>query len=204
MTNQQQGSLAALNTRVRQDLAFLNYPAANWSKPVETQDGADVSDVVIIGGGMCGLVAWLALTRAGLANLRIVDRAPQGQEGPWVTYARMETLRSPKNLLGPALGMASLTFRAWYTAIRGEEAWEALYRIPRPMWMDYLKWYREVLNVPVENDTHVTRVIPREDGLLELEIAGGTRPSIITRKLVLATGRDGLGEPTIPDFIKGL
>lgn len=204
MTNQQQGSLAALNTRVRQDLAFLNYPAANWSKPVETQDGADVSDVVIIGGGMCGLVAWLALTRAGLANLRIVDRAPQGQEGPWVTYARMETLRSPKNLLGPALGMASLTFRAWYTAIHGEEAWEALYRIPRPMWMDYLKWYREVLNVPVENDTHVTRVIPREDGLLELEIAGGTRPSIITRKLVLATGRDGLGEPTIPDFIKGL
>lgn len=204
MTNQQQGSLAALNARVKQDLAFLNYPAANWSKPVASVGGHPVSDAVIIGGGMCGLVAWLALTRAGIANLRIVDQAPQGSEGPWVTYARMETLRSPKNLLGPALGVASLTFRAWYTANHGEEAWEALYRIPRPMWMDYLKWYREVLDVPVENETHVTRVIPREDGLLELEIGGGNRPSILTRKLVLATGRDGLGEPTIPDFIKGL
>ena len=204
MTTQQQESLAALNARVKQDLAFLNYPAANWSKPMTTLEGSQVSDAVIIGGGMCGLVAWLALTRAGIANLRIVDRAPKGSEGPWVTYARMETLRSPKNLLGPALGIASLTFRAWYTATHGEEAWEALYRIPRPMWMEYLKWYREVLGVPVENETHVTRVIPREDGLLELEIAGGNRPSILTRKLVLATGRDGLGEPTIPDFMKSL
>ncbi|GAK71917.1 putative oxidoreductase [Agrobacterium rubi TR3 = NBRC 13261] len=204
MTDQQQGALAALNARVKQDLAFLNYPAANWSKPLTSTEGSQVSDTVIIGGGMCGLVAWLALTRAGIANLRIVDRAPKGSEGPWVTYARMETLRSPKNLLGPALGIASLTFRAWYTATHGEEAWEALYRIPRPMWMEYLKWYREVLGVPVENDTHVTRVIPREDGLLELEISGGNAPSIITRKLVLATGRDGLGEPTVPDFIKGL
>lgn len=70
------------------------------------------------------------------------------------------------------------------------------------MWMDYLKWYREVLSIPVENDTHVTRVRPREDGLLELEIAGGSKPSIVTRKLVLATGREGLGEPVVPDFVR--
>ena len=31
-----------------------------------------------------------------------------------MTYARMETLRSPKQLVGPAYGMASLTFRAWH------------------------------------------------------------------------------------------
>lgn len=204
MTSEQKARLEELNARVRQDLAYLNYPAANWSRPVKTEDGAAVSDVVIIGGGMCGLVAWLSLTRGGIANLRIVDRAPKGTEGPWVTYARMETLRSPKNLLGPAFGMASLTFRAWYTALFGEAAWETLFRIPRPMWQDYLRWYRDVLSIPVENDTHVTRVIPRADGLLELEIAGGTQPSLITRKLVMATGRDGLGEPTIPDFVKGL
>lgn len=200
----EQQRLVALNARVRQDLSYLNYPAANWSKPVSTSDGQLVSDVVIIGGGMCGLVAWHALTRAGIANIRIVDRAAKGEEGPWVTYARMETLRSPKNLLGPALGMASLTFRAWYTARFGEEAWEELFRIPRPMWMEYLSWYRQVMEIPVENNIHVTRVIPRPDGLLELEIDGGKADPIITRKLVMATGRDGLGEPTIPDFVKGM
>lgn len=201
MTRAEDPRLAELNARVKQDLDYLNYPPANWSKPIETSAGEAVSDVVIIGGGMCGLVAWFALTRAGIRNLRIVDRASKGAEGPWVTYARMETLRSPKNLLGPALGMASLTFRAWYTALYGVPAWEALYRIPRPMWMDYLNWYRDVLSVPVENGIDVTRVIPRDDGLLELQIAGGSHPSIITRKLVMATGRDGLGEPAIPDFV---
>ncbi len=202
--SQKQQRLAALNARLRQDLSYLNYPPANWSKPVTTAAGDAVSDVVVIGGGMCGLVAWHALTRAGIANLRIVDRAPKGFEGPWVTYARMETLRSPKILLGPALGVASLSFRAWFTALYGEAEWEGLFRIPRPMWMDYLRWYREVMDIPVENDTHVTRVVPRADGLLELEIAGGAKPSIITRKLVMATGRDGLGEPTIPDFVKSI
>lgn len=195
-------ALTALNARVHEDLSILNYPPANWSMPVTTQDGQAVSDVVVIGAGMCGLVAWHALTRAGIANLRIVDRAPKGAEGPWVTYARMETLRSPKNLLGPALGVPSLSFRAWYTATHGQAEWEVLFRIPRPVWMEYLNWYRQVMNVPVENNIHVTRVVPRPDGLLELEIAGGA--PIITRKLVMATGRDGLGEPTIPDFVKGM
>lgn len=204
MTTAQQDRLEQLNARVRQDLDYLNYPAANWSKPVETADGHKVSDVVVIGGGMCGLVAWFALTRAGIRNLRIIDKAPAGQEGPWLNYARMETLRSPKILLGPAYGMASLTFRAWFTALYGEAEWEALYRILRPMWMDYLNWYRDVLSIPVENDTDVTRVIPREDGLLELEIANGSKPSIVTRKLVMATGRDGMGEPTIPGFVSNL
>ncbi|PLU63150.1 hypothetical protein BMJ24_03050, partial [Sinorhizobium medicae] len=75
MANERNVRLAELNARVKQDLDYLNYPAANWSKPVTMADGQPVSDVVIIGGGMCGMVAWLALTRAGIANLRIVDRA---------------------------------------------------------------------------------------------------------------------------------
>lgn len=204
MTYERQEKLAVLNARVRQDLEYLNYPAANWSKPLTTPEGQAVSDVVIIGAGMCGLVAWHSLTRAGIANIRIVDRAKKGKEGPWVTYARMETLRSPKTLLGPALGMASMTFRAWYTAQFGEQSWNDLFRIPRPMWMDYLNWYREVMEIPVENDIHITGVKPRSDGLLELEVSGGAQPSIITRKLVMATGRDGLGEPTIPDFVKDM
>lgn len=200
---QQEHRLAELNARVKQDLSYLNYPPIDWSKPVVASSDEPVTDVVIIGGGMCGLVAWHALTRAGIGNVRIVDRAPKGFEGPWLTYARMETLRSPKNLLGPALGIASLSFRAWYTALYGEADWEELFRIPRPMWMEYLKWYRTVMEIPVENETNVLRIVPRADGLLELEIDGG-KASILTRKVVMATGRDGLGEPKIPDFVKNL
>ena len=128
-------------------------------------------DVVVIGGGMCGLVASFALHNAGIRNIRIFDRGPRGFEGPWVTYARMETLRSPKQLTGPAYGMASLTFRAWFTAQFGEAAWEALDKIPRPMWMDYLRWYRQVLDLPVENEVEVLRIVPEGD-LLRLDLAG--------------------------------
>ncbi len=197
--------LTELEGRVRQDLAYLCYPPANWIPPTRHPAVERVHDVVVVGGGMCGLVASFALIGAGIGNLRIFDRSPQGCEGPWVTYARMETLRSPKHLLGPAYGMASLTFRAWYVAQFGDAAWETLDKIPRPMWMDYLRWYRQVLNLPVENEVEITRIVPRE-GLLEIQLAGaGARETfVLTRKVVLATGRDGTGHPTIPSFVADL
>src|SRR3546814_6112502 len=102
-------------------------------------------------------VAAAALRRRGLTRIRIVDRSPEGREGPWVTYARMRTLRSPKHLAGPALGIPSLTFRAWFEAQWGEAGWEALDRIPRTPWMDYLGWYRKVLALPVENGLEIGR-----------------------------------------------
>ena len=193
---------AALDARVRQDLAFLNHPPPNWIPPTASPDGRPVTDVVVIGGGMCGLVAAFALLRGGMRHLRILDRNASGREGPWVTYARMETLRSPKQLLGPAYGMASLTFRAWFTARFGEAAWEELFRIPRAMWMDYLNWYREVLELPVENGVEVRQIRPRDDGLLDLDLAEGA--PLLARKAVLAIGREGLGHPTIPAFVHAL
>lgn len=199
-----EAGLAALEARVRQDLDFLCRPAANWVPPRQL-NGERVHDVVIIGAGMCGLIAWLALQSGGMRNVRIVDRNCAGQEGPWVTYARMETLRSPKQLTGPAFGMASLTFRAWFTAQFGEAAWEALDKIPRPMWMDYLRWYRKVLEIPVENEVEVESILP--DGeFLRLSLSGGgaTEKSILARKVIMATGRDGTGIPSIPAFVDGL
>ena len=96
------------------------------------------------------------------------DEAPAGLEGPWATTARMETLRSPKQLAGPALGIPSLTFRAWFEAQFGRDAWDALDKIPRLQWMDYLRWYRDVLALPVRNGHRVTDLLPRGDGLVEL------------------------------------
>lgn len=65
------GSPDDLDARVRQDLSFLNYPPANWVPPHAPVGGVEVADVTIIGGGMCGLVAWFALRRAGVANIQI-------------------------------------------------------------------------------------------------------------------------------------
>ena len=143
-------SLPILEAELRQQLDDLTLPAAPWVEP-RTVDGQAVLDVLIVGAGMCGLSASAALRFLGIDRQRIVDRAPQGQEGPWVTYARMETLRSPKSLTGPALDIPALTFRAWHRARFGEAAWAAVDKIPRTMWMDYLRWYRHALDIPVEN-----------------------------------------------------
>ena len=109
-----------------------------------------VADVALIGGGMSGLAIAAALQHRGV-QVDVYDEAPEGLEGPWATTARMETLRSPKQLAGPALGIPSLTFRAWFEAQWGAPAWEALDKIPRLQWMDYLRWYRRVLGLQVHN-----------------------------------------------------
>lgn len=194
--------LAELEKRLARDLSDLCYPPENWVLPLQ-HDGQPVNDAVIVGGGMCGLVAWFSLRRAGIHNIRILDRNPEGREGPWVNYARMETLRSPKQLTGPAAGQPSLTFRAWYRARFGEESWAAMDKIPRPMWMDYLRWYRRVLDIPVENSVSLDRVTPEGD-LLRLHVSGAETGSFLTRKLVMATGRDGTGAPAIPAFVDGV
>ena len=135
----------------------------------------------------------------------VYDEAPAGLEGPWATTARMETLRSPKQLAGPALGIASLTFRAWFEAQFGSAAWEVLDKIPRLQWMDYLRWYRRVLGLVVHNEHRVTDLLPRPDGVVELHVRHqGQERRVLARRVVLATGRAGLGGPLVPDFVRGL
>jgi cation diffusion facilitator CzcD-associated flavoprotein CzcO len=153
-----------------------------------------VADVAIIGGGMCGLAAAAALRLMGVERLRVLDRAPEGREGPWLGYARMETLRSPKTLAGPALGLPALTFRAWFEAQHGADAWEGLGKIPTGMWMDYLRWYRRVSGLDVRSRVGVARIVP-EGALFRLALGDGG--VAYARHVVLATGRDGLGGPRI-------
>lgn len=197
-------ALARLERDLARDLEYLCRPAANWVIPRQA-GGEKVHDIIIIGGGMCGMVAWFALQCEGMLETRILDRNPAGLEGPWLNYARMETLRSPKQLVGPAYGMSSLTFRAWFTVQFGDQAWEQLDKIPRPMWMEYLRWYRKALSVPIENDVNVDGIVAEGDLLrLHLSGSGATAASVLTRKVVMATGRDGTGHPSIPGFVQGL
>lgn len=194
--------LAALEARLAQDLDFLELPAKPWV-PEYLHDGEPVRDVVVIGAGMCGLAATAKLVLTGITNVVAYDAAPVGLEGPWVTFARMQTLRSPKTLHGPALGLPQLTFRAWFTAQWGGEAWQSLGKIPKDQWMDYLVWYRKVLGLPVRNNVRVTGVAPVGD-LIAVDIEGAERGRVLTRRLVLATGRSGLGGFAVPDFLTGI
>jgi cation diffusion facilitator CzcD-associated flavoprotein CzcO len=193
--------LNALEARLRQDLAWLELPAKPWV-PSRTHRGEPVTDVAIIGGGMCGLVAAAALRLLGIARIRVLDRAPAGQEGPWLTYARMETLRSPKTLAGPALDLPALTFRAWFEAQHGADAFAELGKIPRGMWMDYLVWYRRAMGIRVENGVTVRLIRPEGEDLLALETEGAG--IVFCRRVVLATGRDGLGAAFLPEVALAL
>ena len=195
--------LAALEQQLKRDLQLLCWPAAAWM-PQRQHAGQDVLDVAIIGAGQAGLVAAAALQQLGV-GATVFDRAPRGSEGPWATTARMETLRSPKQLLGPALGVPALTFRAWFEAQFGAEAWEQLDKIPRLQWMDYLNWYRRVMAIDVRNDTQVLGIYPQSDGVVRLVLrnSAGQR-DVLARRVVLATGRDGLGGAAVPDFVQGL
>jgi len=190
-------TLTDLEARVRADLACLDYPAKPWLPP-QSLDGRPVLDVLIIGAGQGGLATAFGLLREKITNILVVDQAPRGGEGVWTTFARMITLRTPKHVSGPDLGIGSLTPRAWYEAKFGAAAWEALGKIPREVWQDYLDWYRAVLNLPVRNETGIIDIAP--DGpFLAATTEGGE--VLLARRIVLATGIAGSGAWLIPDFI---
>lgn len=200
--------LAGLEQRLREDLERQCLPADDWL----ARPAADpVLDVAIVGGGMAGLAAAAALRLLGVRRVQVFDRSPRGEEGPWVTHARMQTLRSPKHLVGPALGQPSLTFRAWYEAQFGRAGWDALDRIPRTQWQDYLNWFRAVLDLPVANRVAVAHITGETlaDGhvgvAFEVQAEGEPAPRrMLARHLVLATGMDGLGGPAVPALVNSL
>lgn len=190
--------LRALEARLAASFEWLQDPAADWVLPMAAPGGGEALDVAILGAGMAGLAVGLALKRQGVRRLALFDAAAEGLEGPWATYARMPTLRSPKQLAGPALGLPDLTFRAWYDAQHGAAGWEALGKIPTATWMAYLRWYRRVAGLDLRNSRGVERIEP-DGALFRLRLGdGGTA---FARHVVLATGRDGLGGPRLlPGF----
>src|SRR3954467_2145438 len=179
-------TLPELERLARHELAQLRYPAPNWVLPHNAADGRAMLDVLIIGGGMCGQTAAFALLREGVTNLRCLDRAPRGAEGPWTTFARMDILRSPKHLTGPDLGIAALTYRAYHEAKFGVDHWERLHKIDRLEWARYLQWVRDTVRIPVENDALV-RDIQLVAGGVRVATADG---AVHARKVVLAMGRE--------------
>ena len=193
-------TLLELEQDLRHELHLLNYPPANWLIDDPEIDCA----VAIVGAGMAGLTAAFELIKMGVSNLMLFDSQLEGHEGPWSSYARMRTLRSGKSISGPALRTPLLTFQAWYTAQFGFQAWESLYKIPTPLWMEYLTWFKNILELPVNNGcTFLSLNTDKEYISLKLDCQGEIK-EVKTKKVILATGREGFGGAVIPTFIKEL
>lgn len=197
--------LSALAERARTELALMAYPARGWVKPLDTQL-APVYDVLIVGAGQSGLAAGLALKRDGVTNILLVDQSEPGLEGPWETYARMQTLRTPKYSVGMEGGIPALSARAWFEARYGAEEWLKIERVPRTDWMDYLRWFRAVADLPIRNRVKVGALEPVGEQLIAVPLISAHGPApgnetVFARQVVLATGYDGSGAWRVPPHI---
>lgn len=193
-------ALDRLAARVRDDLARIAHPRLPWLEPRTGPDGAPALDVLVVGAGQSGLATAVGLLRAQVTNILVVDRARRDEEGPWLSYARMHTLRSPKDYTGPDLDLPSLGYQSWHEARYGEAHWQALELIARQDWAAYLAWVRDTVGVPVQHEASVTDIAPA-DGLLAVTVGGTVR---YARKVVLATGQDGAGQWWMPPFVAAL
>ena len=197
--------LQGLEAQVLRELDLLAYPDKQWVRPLGAMEGREILDCAIIGGGQVGLSIGFGLARERVTNIRIFDENKAGAEGPWATFARMLTLRTPKLYSGPENGLPSLTFRAWYEAQFGVEGWGRLFRVGRKDWMNYLIWYRRVLGLPVQNEAKVTAITPLQDQVLRLDVQGPEGAAhILARTVVIATGAAGVGSNYTPPLISSL
>jgi len=187
-----------LDSCARTALRLIGPDPANW---VPDRQGID-HNVAIIGGGQTGCALAFALRRAGIGKVTVLDAAPDEQRaGIWLNAARMNLLRTPKTLPGPELGIAALSFQAWYEARHGQEAYTAIDRIRRTDWADYLSWYKRFLGINPRYQTRLDRIEPTGDHF-KIHLHTPTGAVIETaRKIILATGFAGAGGRVIPDVL---
>jgi cation diffusion facilitator CzcD-associated flavoprotein CzcO len=198
-------NLSALEAQVRDDLHKIAHPNMPWLEPKPTPDGGKELDVLVVGAGQGGVTAAFGLLRSQVTNILVLDKSEEGREGPWMTYARMPTLRSPKHFTGPDLDIPSLTYQSWHEAMFGKDHWQALDRIPRGHWADYLLWFRRITGVPVRNGCEVLDIAPAANGLLAATVQSASSVEIVhARKIVLATGQEGMGDWMIPEPLQHL
>jgi cation diffusion facilitator CzcD-associated flavoprotein CzcO len=194
----------ALRARIERELVLLEYPKRPWLTPRTTPNAEPILDVAIVGAGQGGLAAAFGLLRERVSNLLLLDQNPLDRAGPWLNFARMHTLRTPKHVSGPDLGVPSLTPRAYYEATHGEGSWEQLGLIPRQTWAAYLSFYRRVLGLPVVPETKVG-ALRWEPALRAFALPctrAGQTELRYARRVVLATGIEGSGAWDVPALIR--
>ncbi|MCA1514111.1 NAD(P)/FAD-dependent oxidoreductase [Bradyrhizobium sp. NBAIM01] len=193
-------ALAQLEADIRADLAMIAHPGAAWLEPKAGPDGKPALDVLIVGAGQSGIAIGFGLLRSRVSNILLIDKVEEGKEGPWLTYARMPTLRSPKDYTGPDLDIPGLTYQSWHEARFGKASWQELGLIAREHWAEYLLWLRRAVGLPVRNDCELKEIAPAADGLLAARVKRAAEvETLYARKIVLATGQEGMGGWMIPE-----
>ena len=207
-------ALQVLAAQARAEMALLAYPQRNWVPP-GPPDVMDVLDVLVVGGGQTALGVCAALRAQGVARVLAIDRLPAGREGVWDQFARMPELRTPKVLNGLDMGLPALSVQRWFITRHGQQAWDGIDRIPRRAWMDYLRWYRDTLALPLANGEEVLDVRPHaadprwlavdtravDASGQPLQAGDNGHRTRLARLVVLATGIDGGGAWRVPRFI---
>jgi cation diffusion facilitator CzcD-associated flavoprotein CzcO len=196
--------LAALEAQIKRDHALTCFPEPRWVPPRRTAAGEPILDVLIVGAGQGGQAVATQLRRERVDNILVIDRVAEGGEGPWRSFARMQTLRTWKTVTGPDLGMPSLTFQAWFEAQHGAAAFAALGKIAKETWHDYLLWLRRVLELPVRNGIELLRVRLGDGHLIAEVREDGVERRLFARKVVLAMGIEKSGRWYMPPEIAAL
>jgi cation diffusion facilitator CzcD-associated flavoprotein CzcO len=194
----------ALEARVTRELHAIAHPNQPWLVPHTGPDGLPALDVLIVGAGQSGGAVGFGLLRSQVSNILAIDAEPEGREGPWTTYARMHTLRSPKHFTGPDLDIPSLTCQLWFEARFGDSAWEALDMLPKGLCAEYLLWVRRITGVPVQSETRLLALAPVGDLIAATVQAHGQTRVIHARKVVLATGQESIGRWAMPASLQAL
>lgn len=193
--------LAALERDAAHQAELSAGDGRSW---VGARDG--VRPVVVVGAGQAGLVLARGLRRRGIDDVVVVDAAPADAAGPWTTYARMHTLRTPKDIAWPTWGTPAVSPRAWFEAVYGDAAWDALEFFPTAAWQGFLRWYRDASAVTTVSSTRVSALtVGGVDDPLTLHLDGPDGEWMLpARHVVLATGIEGAGGRHLPALLDAL
>lgn len=189
--------LRRLEIALANDLEMMSHPTQQW----DYQIAPDILEVAILGGGQTGRSAAFGLQRHGIPNIRILDRNPSGFEGPWRTFARNATLRTPKFVTGGLdWGIPNLNVQRWCSAVYGDDYWQCIKYIPRLLWADYMDWYGRILKLPIQNNTSVEDIT--WDDARQAFCLHAPEERIYARFIIFATGMECAGGKYIPEIVQ--
>lgn len=196
-------TLSELSAVLKNDQEMLAYPKREWVRSRSTSAGQEIFDCLIIGGGQSGLGIASGLLDEKVKNILVLDENSPGKEGPWLRFARMPHLRTPKHVTGLDFGNPHLTFQTYFLACFDQDAYDQLSYIPTEIWADYLSWYRRERGIPVKNFAKARGIhhVPTENCLGVMVESAASEGVLYARTVVLANGIDGSGEWSTPPIV---